>query len=31
MNKKVFWLLALFALAAGTFADAHKAKKVPRG
>jgi ABC-type uncharacterized transport system substrate-binding protein len=30
MNKKISWLLTLLLLAAGTFAEAQEAKKVPR-
>src|SRR5215510_5343995 len=30
MNKKLFWIVTLILLAAGTFADAQQAGKVPR-
>ena len=30
MNKKIVWLVTLFLLAAGTFAQAQQATKVPR-
>jgi putative ABC transport system substrate-binding protein len=30
MNKKLFWIVMLFLLSAGTFSEAQQAKKVPR-
>jgi hypothetical protein len=30
MNKKLFWIVMLFLLSAGTFSEAQQAKKIPR-
>jgi hypothetical protein len=30
MNKKLFWIVMLFLLSAGTFSEAQQPKKIPR-